>query len=83
MIAKCPEMKCLPDGLQSLSTLKYLSIDKCPDLERRCKKDTGEDWPKISHITEIFIKGDWGELKTDGAIDWRDFCPRSLVNCFV
>lgn len=39
----------------SLFTLKYLIIFYCPHLKRQCKKDTGKDWPKISHITEIVI----------------------------
>jgi len=39
--------------IQSLSALKSLSIYGCPELEKRCKMETGEDWPKISHIQNL------------------------------
>ncbi|KAG5227353.1 disease resistance protein [Salix suchowensis] len=49
----CPDLVSLPDGLQSLSNLSRLIIHECPELEKRCKKEEGEDWPKISHIPKI------------------------------
>ncbi|XP_028053766.1 disease resistance protein RGA2-like [Camellia sinensis] len=54
-IFQCPNLRCLPDGLQDQKTLKRLSITECPHLERRCEKQTGEDWLKIAHISEIWI----------------------------
>ncbi|KAG5227335.1 disease resistance protein [Salix suchowensis] len=54
-IQDCPNLVSLPDGVQSLSNLKQLTIDNCPYLTQRCKKDKGEDWPKISHIPHITI----------------------------
>ncbi|KAJ6370868.1 hypothetical protein OIU77_001389 [Salix suchowensis] len=51
----CPNLVSLPDGVQSLSNLSQLIINKCPKLEKRCKKEEGEDWPKISHIPHITI----------------------------
>ncbi|KAJ6735162.1 LEUCINE-RICH REPEAT-CONTAINING [Salix purpurea] len=51
----CPNLVSLPDGLQSLSNLSQLTIYNCPELEKRCKKEKGEDWPKISHIPHIKI----------------------------
>ncbi|KAJ6370849.1 hypothetical protein OIU77_001370 [Salix suchowensis] len=54
-IQDCPNLVSLPDGLQSLSNLSRLIIGKCPELAKRCKKEKGEDWPKISHIPHIKI----------------------------
>ncbi|KAL4394404.1 putative disease resistance RPP13-like protein 1 [Arachis hypogaea] len=53
-ISMCPQIQSLPEeGLPN--TLKFLSIWGCPLLRERCKKDIGEDWPKISHIPFITI----------------------------
>jgi Leucine-rich repeat (LRR) protein len=52
-ILECPKLKCLPMSIQSLTGLKSLRIFFCDELERRCKRDTGEDWPKISHIQTV------------------------------
>ncbi|KAL7169396.1 hypothetical protein ACSBR2_034440 [Camellia fascicularis] len=54
-IWRCPNLRCLPNGLQDQNTLKRLEIRECPHLERRCEKQTGEDWLKIAHIPEIWI----------------------------
>ncbi|KAG5227325.1 disease resistance protein [Salix suchowensis] len=54
-IQDCPNLVSLPDGLQSLSNLSQLTINNCPELAKRCKKEKGEDWPKISHIPDIKI----------------------------
>ncbi|KAJ7003132.1 hypothetical protein NC653_008388 [Populus alba x Populus x berolinensis] len=35
------------------SSLTYLDICGCPVLEKRCEKEKGEDWPKISHIPYV------------------------------
>jgi len=52
-ILECPKLKCLPMSIQSLTGLKSLRIFFCNELEKRCKRDTGEDWPKISHIQTV------------------------------
>jgi hypothetical protein len=44
-----------PDGVQSLNNLSKLIINNCPNLEKRCEKKRGEDWPKIAHIHNIII----------------------------
>ncbi|GMJ12895.1 hypothetical protein like AT3G14470 [Hibiscus trionum] len=54
-IKNCRNMMALPQGVRSLTTLQKLTIGGCPHLERRCKKDTGEDWPIIAHIPHIQI----------------------------
>ncbi|CAL5422949.1 unnamed protein product [Camellia sinensis] len=55
MIWRCPNLRCLPDGLEDQNTLKRLEIKECPHLERRCEKQTGEDWLKVAHIPVIEI----------------------------
>ncbi|KAJ9559297.1 hypothetical protein OSB04_013911 [Centaurea solstitialis] len=51
----CPALRSLPDGLQCLRELTRLEISRCEDLVRRCEKETGEDWPKISHVPDIHL----------------------------
>ncbi|GAU47909.1 hypothetical protein TSUD_238760 [Trifolium subterraneum] len=52
----CPKLACLPTTIQHLSGMKTLSICGCPELEKRCRKEIGEDWPKIAHIEYIDIQ---------------------------
>ncbi|GMY17489.1 putative disease resistance protein RGA3 isoform X1 [Fagus crenata] len=54
-LSDCHNLTSLPGGLQSLSSLQYLSIRECHALEERCRKDIGEDWPKINHIAHVYI----------------------------
>ncbi|KDO59545.1 hypothetical protein CISIN_1g010462mg [Citrus sinensis] len=54
-IWSCRKLKALPDHLLQKTTLQKLHIRRCPILEERCRKETGEDWPKIRHIPEISI----------------------------
>ncbi|KAM3693922.1 hypothetical protein ACJW31_07G021400 [Castanea mollissima] len=54
-IWNCPNLMSIPDELQNLMALKTLTIKGCPHLEKRCKKDIGEDWHKISHVPNIHI----------------------------
>ncbi|KAG6742076.1 hypothetical protein POTOM_055362 [Populus tomentosa] len=51
----CPNLVSFPDGVQSLNNLSKLIIDECLNLEKRCEKEEGEDWPKIAHIPSIQI----------------------------
>ena len=55
-IKYCPELRSLPEEMRSLRHLHTLEIYRCPYLYERCQKETGEDWPKISHIPEIIIR---------------------------
>ncbi|XP_034673151.1 putative disease resistance protein RGA3 isoform X1 [Vitis riparia] len=57
-ISPCSNLKALPtNGLQKLTSLKKLEINDCPELIKRCKPKTGEDWQKIAHIPEIYFDG--------------------------
>ena len=51
-IDNCLNLKSLPDEMHDLLSLQTLRIIKCPELQRRCEKETGQDWDKIAHITE-------------------------------
>lgn len=55
MIIHCPKLMSLPEGMDNLTALQYLTIYSCPHLLERCKKNVGEDWPKIAHIPNITI----------------------------
>ncbi|KAL9450560.1 hypothetical protein AB3S75_012313 [Citrus x aurantiifolia] len=54
-IDDCPKLKALSDHLLQKTMLQRLEIYGCPILEERCRKETGEDWPKIRHIPDIHI----------------------------
>ncbi|KAL4363063.1 hypothetical protein GQ457_04G021860 [Hibiscus cannabinus] len=51
----CSNLTSLPRGMRNLSALQTLRIKGCPHLEKRCKKERGEDWPNIAHIPSIQI----------------------------
>ncbi|XP_030963062.1 putative disease resistance protein RGA3 [Quercus lobata] len=55
-IDNCLNLKSLPDEMRDLSSLQTLYIYNCPELQRRCEKETGQDWDKIAHITEVDIR---------------------------
>uniref|UniRef100_F6HHZ2 Disease resistance RPP13-like protein 1 n=1 Tax=Vitis vinifera TaxID=29760 RepID=F6HHZ2_VITVI len=48
-IRECGNLKSFPkQGLPS--SLSSLYIEECPLLNKRCQRDKGKEWPKISHI---------------------------------
>ena len=49
----CPNLESLPEGIGALTSLQTLEIEDCPILLKRCKKQIGEDWHKISHIPNL------------------------------
>ncbi|KAK7307366.1 hypothetical protein VNO77_40358 [Canavalia gladiata] len=52
-ISKCTELRSLPSSFQHLTNLNELYISKCPMLEKRCQRETGEDWQYIAHIPQV------------------------------
>ncbi|KAM4082387.1 hypothetical protein ACJW30_11G169500 [Castanea mollissima] len=58
----CRKLKSLPEGIQGLTSLNTLKIYDCPILLKRCKRETGEDWLKISHIPNL--EGDLRQQQT-------------------
>ncbi|KAM5569238.1 putative disease resistance protein RGA1 [Rosa sericea] len=59
-IWSCGNLKYLPtqNAMKSLTKLKELHISSCPLLKERCTKETGPEWPKISHIPHLRFR-DW------------------------
>ncbi|XP_055820972.1 putative disease resistance protein RGA4 [Solanum dulcamara] len=55
-IKYCKMLKCLPEGLQHLTALTNFGVTGCPELEKRCDKEIGEDWHKIAHIPNLDIR---------------------------
>ncbi|KAM3704454.1 hypothetical protein ACJW31_03G004800 [Castanea mollissima] len=51
----CRKLESLPNFLRT-TPLQKLHIIDCPILKERCKRETGKDWPKISHIPNIQIQ---------------------------
>ncbi|KAM0005494.1 putative virus X resistance protein-like, coiled-coil [Helianthus debilis subsp. tardiflorus] len=51
----CDGLLSLPDEIQSFKDLNKLEIRRCKHLCKRCKRNTGEDWHKISHIPDLSI----------------------------
>ncbi|KAJ1688934.1 hypothetical protein LUZ63_013089 [Rhynchospora breviuscula] len=49
-------LTCLPKSMKQLTALESLSIWSCPELERRCEREKGEDWHLISHIPNVHIQ---------------------------
>lgn len=50
----CPKLKSLPNYLRD-TLLEQLQISGCKYLEQNCKRRTGDEWSKISHIPNIKI----------------------------
>ncbi|KAL6277775.1 hypothetical protein ACE6H2_021376 [Prunus campanulata] len=57
----CKNLMYLPtlEAMKCLTKLQYIYIQNCPLLKERCKKDSGPEWPKISHIPNIYEKRDY------------------------
>ncbi|PRQ38874.1 putative P-loop containing nucleoside triphosphate hydrolase, leucine-rich repeat domain, L [Rosa chinensis] len=56
-IVGCENLEYLPrlNAMKSLTKLEWLQITECPLLQERCTKETGPDWPKISHIPAVHL----------------------------
>ncbi|XP_061947569.1 putative disease resistance protein RGA3 isoform X2 [Populus nigra] len=58
IITYCPNIREMPVCIGNLNKLQNLEINRCPNLSKRCRRGTGEDWPKIKHIPKIKNDGD-------------------------
>jgi structure-specific endonuclease subunit SLX1 len=72
-IYDCPELTSLPASFQGLINLQVLTIYGCPLVEKRCKKETGEDWHKIAHVPY---------LKLDSTVEPETSIYGNLMNSF-
>uniref|UniRef100_A0A5B6YSD2 Putative disease resistance protein RGA2-like n=1 Tax=Davidia involucrata TaxID=16924 RepID=A0A5B6YSD2_DAVIN len=54
-ISRCNKLKALPYRLLQVAPVKKLRIKDCPVLQKRYKREIGEDWSKISHIPKVRI----------------------------
>ncbi|PWA40859.1 Disease resistance protein [Artemisia annua] len=55
-IFDCKKLRSLPGEIQSFKDLNQITIKSCKILSRRCEKEIGKDWPKISHIPHLNIE---------------------------
>jgi Leucine-rich repeat (LRR) protein len=51
----CPSLTSLPEWIGGLTSLQTLEISKCPILSERCKREIGEDWPKIAKTPNLEV----------------------------
>ncbi|XP_073261682.1 disease resistance protein RGA2-like [Populus alba] len=58
IIKKCPNIGEMPECIGNLKKLQNLEISDCPRLSKKCRRGTGEDWPKIKHIPKIKVTDD-------------------------
>jgi Leucine-rich repeat (LRR) protein len=58
IIKDCPNIGEIPECIGNLKNLQNLEISDCPSLSKRCRRGTGEDWPKIKHIPKIKVDDD-------------------------
>ncbi|XP_030964867.1 putative disease resistance protein RGA3 [Quercus lobata] len=76
----CKKLKSLPNYLLTAPLLKKLEISYSSLLIKRCQRGTGENWHKISHISNIKLDGMWvqrdGEPQSDSKIYGSD-CENS------
>ncbi|PWA78117.1 Disease resistance protein [Artemisia annua] len=70
----CDKLCSLPDEIQSFKDFNEIRIEYCEILSRRCEKEIGEDWPKISHIPHLDIEPPRSEDKDsdDDSVNFRD-----------
>ncbi|CDP19024.1 unnamed protein product [Coffea canephora] len=59
-ISHCYELETLPHRILSkISSLKKLDIRSCDKLRDRYSDKTGDDWIKISHISQVHISNEY------------------------
>ena len=64
-ILECPKLMSLPQEIRNLTSLKWLTIQDCPLLGQRCKRQIGEDWPIIARVPIVLVDG---QFQREGTI---------------
>lgn len=54
-IQYCPRLKQIPKSFPQLNNLQSLEIKECIKLQKRCQQPSGEDWPRIQHIPNVYL----------------------------
>jgi len=67
IIIECSNIREMPDCIGNLKKLQNLEISDCPSLSKRCRRGTGEDWPKIKHIPKIEVDSDDSDEENTGS----------------
>ncbi|KAK4542637.1 hypothetical protein RGQ29_033185 [Quercus rubra] len=67
-ISECLKLKSLPNFLRT-TPLQKLDIYNSPILKERCKRGTGEEWPKISHIPKLDEDEDQKDESNEDEVD--------------
>ncbi|KAK4748812.1 hypothetical protein SAY87_015398 [Trapa incisa] len=52
-LSDCKNMETLPGWFSQLTSLKTLTVIGCGELPRKCQRDKGEYWPRISYIENV------------------------------
>ncbi|RDX90206.1 Disease resistance protein RGA2, partial [Mucuna pruriens] len=78
----CTELRTLPSSFQRLTNLYILCIYNCPELEKRCKRETGEDWQYIDHIPLVlgFPEKETFSESIRSAWKFSKFCTQLALN---
>ncbi|XP_062095320.1 putative disease resistance protein RGA3 [Humulus lupulus] len=74
----CPSLQELPQFLQTMTSLKQLSINDCEIMEEHCQKRTSKEWDKISHIPNIEINHEF--VRKDGIWIEHEGSSESNIN---
>ena len=77
IISHCNKLKSLPNYLLTAPSLKKLEISHSRLLQERYQRGTGENWHKISHISNIMLGWEWvqrnGEPQFDSKVTLLPF----------
>jgi Leucine-rich repeat (LRR) protein len=78
----CPSLTSLPEWIGGLTSLQTLHIRRCTILSERCKREIGEDWPKIAKIPDLYVYSPRDSDKKKAALKNRNLIKSfGCCNC--